>query len=329
MTKKLTRWFLSVFIAVIATFAMLTPVLAIDEPDNAAISGVYVYRNCQETGDQLYLIDYTILYPFEGEPDEDVTEAYLVRLMDGVDELAAVAPYNYYNYGYDRGTVAIYFSATDAPTWEGDYTMTLEGNPMLTWNVERPYVTVSDFNVWQDNPIATTQVILSSRILWFADLLEVAWEVDMITTAQGGSYLTEYGQAYFGNVVPDLDTVAPYVFSSGTTTPTYPDVVHTFTYEDAIYTNYIEGTPLDLTNLADSWGVSRGTATAIVYYGCAILIAILLCRAMQTYKPLMLILLPFVVIGPMLGVSVWITVITGILAGILVAFEVLYQRSGE
>jgi hypothetical protein len=207
--------------------------------------------------------------------------------------------------------------------------MTLEGNPMLTWNVDRPYVTVSDFNVWADNPIATTQVILSSRILWFADQLEVAWEVDMITTSQGGSYLTGYGEAYFGNVVPDLQTIAPYVFSSGTTTPTYPDVVHNFTYEDAIYNTYIQGTPLDLTNLADSLDVSRGTATAIVYYGCAIFLAILLCRRMNTYKPLMLILLPFVAVGPMLGVSVWITIITGILAGILVAFEFLYQRSGE
>jgi hypothetical protein len=307
----------------------ITPCLAIDEPDSLSINGVYVYRNCQEVADQLYLIDYTILYPVDGEPDEDATEAYLVRLMDGTDELGAVAPYSYYYYGYDRGVVAIYFSAADAPGWGGDYTMTLEGNPMFTWNAERPYVSVNAFNVWADNPMETTQEVLSSRILWLADQLEIAWEVDMITTAQGGSFLTEYGEAYFGNVIPDLRTMAPFVYSSGTVTPIIPDVVNTGSYEETIYTNYIQGTPLDMTPLAELLNVTRGTATAIVYYGLAILICLLICRAINTYKPLMLFLLPFLVVGPMLGASVWITVITGAVAGLLTAFEVLYKPSGE
>jgi hypothetical protein len=151
----------------------------------------------------------------------------------------------------------------------------------------------------------------------------------MITTSQGGSYLTEYGEAYFGNVIPDLQTIAPYVFSSGTTTPTYPDVVNNATYEDTIYTNYIQGTPLDFTSLADVIHVSREVMTAILYYGMAIAVAIIICRRIQTYKALMLILLPFLVVGPMLGVSLWVTIITGILAGIFTAFELLYKPSGE
>ena len=75
---KLTRWLLPIF-AIGAVFLIATPVLAIADPDSMSIDSVYVYRNCRETGDQLYLVTYNITY--SSPPSESVTEATLRAIL--------------------------------------------------------------------------------------------------------------------------------------------------------------------------------------------------------------------------------------------------------
>lgn len=114
---------------------MASPAYAIPEADSVNINGVYVYRHCLESDDNLFLVDYTITYGTN--PDEGANEAYIFRLMDGAVELGSTSAYAYYDDGYGRGLAAIYFTADEVTslgiTWEDPYTIQIDGNPTLPW----------------------------------------------------------------------------------------------------------------------------------------------------------------------------------------------------
>ena len=333
MKKKLTRWFYPVLIAVLATFMFITPILAIDDPDDISVDAVWVYRNCRETGDQLYLIYYTIDYSVIGNPDETVTEAFLCRLLDGTTELKAIAPFTYVNDGYGEGVVAIYFSTADAPLWEGAYTMELIGNPTLAWTGAPPSDTLATFNLWQNNSLSVSHVVVSSRIIGLAEDLETAWSVDMVQqdTNTGEYALTIYGEAYFSGVVPYLTDVAPYVFmsdqpGSGIIQPEVPEIDTSTDYADLLETLVID-TPFDLTPLAVRFGVSRGALSAILYYGFLAVVVIIASRRIGSFKPLMLFSLPLVLLGAFLGVPLIVTILVGFLSLGMIAFTLFYKPS--
>jgi len=322
--KKPTRWLLPTLFAVLLSLILVTPVLAIADPDSMTVNSVYVYRNVRETGDQLYLIDYTIDYTVN--PDENITEAFLCRLMNGSTELRAVAPYAYYDDGYDRGVIAIYFNAADAPTWEGSYSMYVVGNPILSWSGDPPSVYISTFNLWQDNSIATQNTVVSSRVLYLADILELEWSVDMIEASGGGHSLTSYGEDYFTNVIPYADDIAPYAFAGQIIQPEVEDVDDSTAYADVLVTN-IQNTPLDLTDMANAWGVARGPLTALLYYGVVAFALIMITKKMQSQKPLMILAIPAVVMGAFVGVPLLVTVLVGFLAFGYIAFSIFYKGS--
>jgi len=315
-----------ILLGTLVSFLIIVPVLAIGDPDSVSVNAVYAYRNCREDGDQLYLIDYTIDYTIAGVPDETITEAFLCRLMNGSTELRAVAPYAYYNDGYDRGVIAIYFNAADAPTWEGSYSMYLIGNPILSWAGDPPSTYISSFNVWQDNSMSVTQQVVSTRILYLADLLEIAWSVDMIEAAGGGHSLTVYGEDYFTNAVPYVSDIAPYAFAGQIILPEVEDVDTTTAYADALESDIL-GTPLDLTNMATAFGVERGPLTALLYYGVVAFLLIKLSSKSKSQKPLMILSIPAVIGGAFVGVPLIVTVLVGFLAFGFIAYSIFYKGS--
>jgi len=319
-------------LAVGLVIGLAIPVFAIDDPEVLQINAVWVYRNCMEDEDQLYLIDYTLDYDPDSDPltddnpDENITEAYLVRLMNGAAELGSTAPYAYYDEGYDRGLIALYFSAAEAPAWEGAYTMILVGNPTLAWGADPPETSVGDFDLWQDWPISTTQEILASRILWLADQLELAWAVDMIETTASGSRLTEYGESYFVNVIPDLRTMAPSAFVGQIIQPEVEKREFTEDYSDDLAAS-VGGTPLDLTPLADAFDLSREVVTTVLYYAAVVVFLALLVSKIKNYKPAVLMTIPCIIGGAFFGVPLVVTVLAGFFSLILIAYILFYQKS--
>ena len=308
----------------------ITPVLAIADPDSMTVDEVYVYRNCRETGDQLYLVTYNITYG--SPPSESVTEAFLCRLLDGSTELRSVAPFTYHENGYGMGVVAIYFSADDAPAWEGSYTMELIGNPALSWPGDPPSDTETSFDLWQNNALAITHVVLSARIISLAEDLETAWSVDMAyqNTETGEYVLTVYGEAYFSGVVPYLTDVAPFIFDT-----TIPPVVVEPEIEDpdtsADYADSLEAgiidTLFDLTPVADRFGVERGPFTAILYYGAGVFGLLTLSVKMKSQKPLMLFSIPLVILGAFIGVPLVATILAAFAAIFFIAWTLFYKPS--
>jgi hypothetical protein len=305
--------------------------LAITPPDDIDILGVWAYRNCRETGDQLYLVEYSINYT--SLPSETVTEAYMVRLIDGNTTLKYLYPFSYYNKGYGKGVAAMYFSSGDPPDWDEPYLMELLGSPFADWSGALPSVIYFPFDLWQDNEVAITQVVIASRIIWLANELESDWGKDMVTTSDTGKdTLTTYAAGYFMNVVPYLSDVAPSIYPEGQSLPSTiispdipPEEVRT-DYADTLESS-IEGTPLDLTPVATIFGVSRGSLTAILYYGMVLVVLILVARRIESYRPVMLLGGFLVIIGSFVGVPLMVAILGALMGFGMIGFTLFYKPS--
>jgi hypothetical protein len=320
--SRLTRWFFPSLLAILAIFAFITPVFAMTPPDSLSVNAVYAYENYELTGDQLYIIDFNIDYGTIPPSKADVN--YVIRLMDGATELAWTAPFPYNDNGYGHGIAALYFSPSDAPTWNGNYTVILEGNPMVDWGGLFPYTSLSTFT-WESNPLSQTQSLVATKILAMAQELETDWSVDMIETTSTASYLTSNGEAYFINVIPGFTETGAGAFYGNVYQPHYPDITRNDTYANNLE-GMSKGTILDIgTPVGNLLGVSRGVATTLVIYGLGIGGLIVFCIRINSYKPLMFLFGIVVVIGWAFGVPLSITVYAGLFAAFLILFEILYK----
>jgi len=329
------RWFPALLLGLLLSLVLVSPVLAsINPPDSISINSVWVYRNCKETGDQLYIVDYTIDYTVT--PNETAAEAYMCRLLQSNTTLAYASPYPYHDKGYGRGVVAIYFSASAAPAWQSNFTsIELLGSPFCDWNGTLPSYTVvsTNFSLWQDSEPTVQKVAIAGKIIYLATILETEWTEDMTSTSDNGQIvLTPYAASYFVNVIPYLGDIAPSVFPGGQspgTSVTEPDILPDTSGQG--YANWlasiITGTPFDLTNLAADFGVSRGALTAIFYYGIVVFVLIVIMRGLGTYKPMMFFALPFVILGAFLGVPLIVTILVGMANLFLIGWALFYKPS--
>lgn len=245
----------TLFLLLLSSF-FLSPltVLAIDDPDDMQVLGTYVYQDCLEAGDRGVLIDYLIDYA--SLPSESATEAYLAVFLDtdGTTQLASVAPYAFVDNGYGRGLMWIYFTAAQAATYNlivansSLYRIRLVGNPTVPsgWTGDPPSVLTS-IDLWQTE--GSTSVIIALRVLYYAEVLGLAWGYDLLQTTSLGNRLATLGETYFTNVIPGLRAMAPGAFASGTVDPI--DIDQDFTTEfGAIMENLtgtVIGSPITLT----------------------------------------------------------------------------------
>lgn len=336
MTKSRFTRLLSI-LAIVTLWLLLiaSPVLAIGSPDELQINSVYVYRHCLETNDQLYLVEYFVDYDPDLDPEtddnpaENITEAYIGRLMDGIDELGAVAPYAFYDGGYDTGVFAIYFSASEAPVWDGDYVIKLMGNPTLVWDAGIPVTSVDAFDLWSSSTsIIETQSELTARILFIADQIELAWGINMVDSTGTGSYLSSYGEAYFTNVIPNIRAMAPRAFAGSTTQPEWEYKEPATDYADE-RADSVVGTPLDVTEVANWWGTSRMWTSSLLFAIGSIILLYCMLSPTGSYRPLMFLSTPLVIAGGYLGMLPLIaTVLLGFFAFALSIFTLFYHPSG-
>lgn len=229
---------LSVLIAVLMLCVLAVPALAIDDPNTVpAINAVYAYEDLKEEGDFGVLVDYFLDYdPVPGIPDEIVTESYFVSFIDtdGTTQLKAVAPYAYNDSGYQRGLAWIYFTAAEVTTYSIDaadealYRVWLVGNPTVPsgWAGDPPK-TISAINDWLEPTEGDANVLLALRILYYADLLEQAWTIDMVEVTSLGNRLATAGETYFDNVIIYCRQIAPGAYSAGTVEPVDVDQDYT------------------------------------------------------------------------------------------------------
>ena len=335
--KRLTKLFSILTIVSLGLLLVVSPALAIDLPDDLQINSVYAFQHCIENNDQLYLVQYFIDYDPDDDPltddnpAENISDAYLCRFMDGVDELKSIAPYAYYDDGYDEGRIALYFAPDDPnlPVWEGAYSIQLTGNPTLDWGGDPPSTAVSTFDLWSSSTsIVETQTELTSRILYMADQLEMDWGINMVDTTSTGSYLSDYGASYFISAVSNIQVMAPRAFAGGTSTPEweYKEPATTYAEDRA---SSLDGTPLDLTALSDWWGIGRMWASSLLFMLGGIFILYSILSRSGNYRALSLLSAPLVIAGGYLGaLPMQLTVLLGFAAFFLTLFSLFYHPSG-
>jgi len=309
MTKKLTRWFLPILVAILAILTLVTPVAAsYGQPTTLEIQEVTAYENYHEEDAQLYIATYYI----SGNYTIDADELFLFQLLDGDgDAVVTKAPYPFHDNGYGLGVVAFYLDASDALTWGGNASVKLVGNPMVGWDGGIPNTTM-DVITWNTGTTEEIEELVSSNVLALAADLEESWDVDMVTTGDGVTTLTDDGSTYFINVIPYLQTGAPSVFGQYVFAPHYPidEKPATDSYADWLEES-IDGTVFDISPTAASWGMSRGALTAVIYYGLVIALLVGFAAKKGLKKGLIIFFDVAVIIGAFIGVPLIVTIMWG------------------
>lgn len=265
--RKLYRLF--AVLGILATALLpFSKAWAIAIPDTVPqVSAVYAYT--LPDGGLGVLIDYYLDYAVL--PTETATESFLGVFVDTdqVTQLKAVAPYTFVNSGYHRGLIWIQFTAAEVTTYgltstnQAFYRIWLIGNPTLTWVPAVTPLTVSTISQW-----SATSALLAARVLNYADILELAWSLDMIEATSLGNRLTTTGASYFINVIPDLRTLAPAVFSNSTTNPAPEPIDYTTLFGATLTSTVVAGSPLILVTGANALNTTgAGTLTLTLEQG--------------------------------------------------------------
>jgi len=247
------RNIIALLIAVVLVVSTPMVVLAISDPDTPpSVSAVYFYNDLLETGDGGVLIDYYLDYA--ATPTETATDAYLAAFIDtdNTTQLKSVAPYTYDTKGYGRGIVWLYFTAAEVTTYGIDsanialYKIWFMGNPTLAWAGDPPKTEVG-IDYWMPAG-ASAAYFLKLRVLSYADILSTAWTEDLLQVTPSGDRLSDTGEAYFMNAIPNLRTMAPDAFADSTTNPNYDPVDYTTEFGATMTdtTGTVVGSPITL-----------------------------------------------------------------------------------
>lgn len=197
----------------------VSPVFAIDQPDNISVDSSRAFVDVIESGDFLFIAQFTVGYDdcnsasTTGCPSETIAEAFLGHLLDtdgltvlrsSVTSLSTAHTFN----GYGAGVFSVYFSAADATTLgivtSTDHFMQIAGQPVVFGS---------------SPPTATLQVsaesaasVVGTHILNRALNLENSWDINLLTSSD--TKMNAAGEDYFAKVVPNLRLIAPNIFGA-------------------------------------------------------------------------------------------------------------------
>lgn len=184
--------------------------LATDPPDTLEIRGAAAFRDLLETGDMLVAVHYNIDYSITGEPSDTARDLFLIRLMEGADELGVVTPYPFYNDGYDQGIAALYWSAADAPAWEGTYMVRIQGNPAA---FASPPSVSQALSTWSGvEGQGPNQQALHDWMVSAIQSLESNWSVTLLEASDSGYIVNATGHAYITGAIPGIQQLCPSLF---------------------------------------------------------------------------------------------------------------------
>jgi hypothetical protein len=260
-------------------------------PANLQIESAKVCRHLVEPDDFLAVFHYNIHYATEDQPDDPANKLFIFRLLDtnGVDHLAAIVPYAYYNSGYDQGCAAFYFPAAEAPDWEGAYIIRISGNPEYFSSppLASHTLTASDYSQLETKQ--ENQTLLGNYILDVARDLETNWSITLTYAGDLGTVFNSTGEAYFRGAIPSLQVMAPQIFAVQTLTPEYTPAEYTQAQGQAYETRF-EDTWVgkNLKYFGDQFHVKWNVITGIMTLAVIIALAVFCQMKYGTVKPTMI-----------------------------------------
>jgi len=260
---------------IVSLFGVITPARSqstIDTPDTYTMNSVEVYRNALEVGDSLYLFVHTEKYavnPAQGT----AADLFLVRLMDGADELGNNIPFPYFDDGFNVSIGSIYFNAAEAPAFDpvGGYTMRVQGNPSFSWTDGTPPVReLSTFSLWFDeSTVSATRDRLTVRLRALAFSLQQSWadpNFILVETIPGRNTLTPVGEGYFEVIIDNLRTITPGLFSDVSGFADFQERDYDDTYANVLRSRRAATQFAGLDDLATDFNISAGWMATIVWF---------------------------------------------------------------
>lgn len=274
MKRKLFKILAAASASIILAILTATAVLAIATPNaGPTIHAIYAFRNVDEAGDMLFLVDQSTNYT--ALPAEDAYSAILTTFYDedGITLIATGTIYVFYNGGYGRSIVALYFNAANCTAnnmvWLDAFDIYAVGNPALTWTPSAPSSAVANVSYWSTNIARTkVQTELANRVIELTRVLDNSWEFagtsnSLLDNTTDGLKLSKYGQSYWIGVLPGISTIASDAFSVAVTGPD----IHkrTYTNQGALdLAAQLLLTPFDFTGLSTKLGISLGWLNSII-----------------------------------------------------------------
>ena len=275
MKRKLFKILAALSASIISALLISTAVFAIATPNaGPTINAIYAFRNIDEAGDMLFLVDQSTNYT--QLPAEDAYSAILTTFYDedGITHIATGTIYSQiYNGGYGRSIVALYFDKANCTAntmvWLDAFDFYVVGNPTLTWTPSTPSSVVKNVDYWETaTNTDIVQTMLAARIVVLANVLDHSWGTNgtinsLIKATVDGVKLSDIGQAYFMGVLPGISTIASDAFSVAIVTPD----IHKRTYGNQGALDLAAQlllTPFDMTDLAAKIGMSLGWLNSII-----------------------------------------------------------------
>lgn len=185
---------------------------AVDPPDTTpSVSDIAANVYLLEEDDVLIYGLYNL--PYASVPTDSADQAYVFRLMDGDDQLGVVAPFVYFDNGYNEGVFAFYFSASDNLTIETVYTIRLSQSPAY-FDDPQSYDSSMPMTAWTDKTDQDdNQAELTLHILNLATTLATEHDATLTESSVGGTVLSDpAGETYFRGAIYGIQAMAPDLF---------------------------------------------------------------------------------------------------------------------
>jgi len=208
---------IAVIIAVLsALLCPATAAFAIDNPDSdPSIDYIWAWRNVLKTGDVFIMILENT--PYATTPTDYIyPDAFIWRFMDGDSDEGQAVGYTYNDDGYGYNVIGFYWSATDAPAWDGDYDLRLSGNPTAFDTPPEYNYPIPDSAYSSLTDSDEVKADISEKVILLANLLYTYWGLNSTTTlvaeTETATVLSLNGQAFFRGAIYGLQGMAPAAF---------------------------------------------------------------------------------------------------------------------
>ena len=216
-------------ILLVTTAVFATTTLTYPDVQLPIMTAVDIYDNYLQPNDLLVVGNYWVQWTTMPTVTIDQTMAGRFTTANGT-ELSNVAPYPYYDNGYQHGVFSMYFSAaavaTANITWGGSYAAWLVGDVSVVWTsngtaTTPPYGSTSTITWHGSSSTSVTSVLLGNNVLSWAATLSNEWSTALVQSSTTGSKLSTYGDQYFSNAIPGLRTACPQIYSASMQVPQY------------------------------------------------------------------------------------------------------------
>ena len=297
-------------------------------PDTLKVIDCAAFHDLLETDDMLVVVHYNIDYSVTGEPSEPADELFIIRLMDGSDELGAITPYPYYNDGYSQGIAALYWSADDAPAWEGAYTVEIQGSPVAWATPPDTSLALGDWTEVDSD--AANQQALYDWMLNAVQSLETNWSVSLLESTDAGTVLNETGTSYLNGAISGLMALCPSLF--WITAQEMDTTERDWGTDQAdLYAARFDGTWVGdgLDSVAELLDVTPQLIGGLLFVLAPFILVVILCERVFFTSTPALILLPLLMgMAALLGFfSMWVFAIAIICFVLLIGYVLFFRTS--